>query len=305
MSTHASEPLLPRGIETSFAGIDAAFAQVGHGQRLRHPRGLTATVIVIGPRERLLEATDALEHLVGVRAILIAEGAETAPTVRVTDYAIAIDGLRGDYINNAVAALRLSSLPSLAWWRGGASASLEGLADLADRLVLDTADPQAGWNHARTLLDRAAFTDLRWTRLTRWRALMAHLMDIPEVRDAAASMTALRVDAGDAHLAHLFVAWLRSSLEWGGKLTVDVRNAPGGAPLEAVHLGNGRQGLTLRLMPGRTCIEAVASVDGRPGASQTVSLGDQGLAALINEELRIRARDVAFEKALAALDPAG
>lgn len=305
MSTPAGEPLLARGAETSFAGIDAALARVGHGRRRHQPWGLTATVIVVGPRERLVEAADALEHLVGMRAILIAEGAETAPTIRVTDHAIAIDGLRGDYINNAVAALRLSSLPSLVWWRGGTPESLEGLAQLADRLVLDTADPQAVWDRARTLFDRAAFTDLRWTWLTRWRALMAHLLDIPEVRDAASSLTALRVDAGDTHMARLFSAWLRSSLEWGGKLATDLRNVPGGAPLEAVRLGDESQGLTLRLMPGRTCVEAVASVQGHPGASQTISLGDQGLAALLNEELRIRVRDMAFEKALGALHSAG
>jgi hypothetical protein len=58
-------------------------------------------------------------------------------------------------------------------------------------------------------------------------------------------------------------------------------------------------------MPGRTCVEAVASVEGHPGASQTISLGDQGLAALLNEELRIRVRDMAFEKALGALHSAG
>jgi hypothetical protein len=32
-----------------------------------------------------------------------------------------------------------------------------------------------------------------------------------------------------------------------------------------------------------------------------VSLGDQGLAALIGEELRIRSRDLAFERAIAAI----
>jgi len=32
-----------------------------------------------------------------------------------------------------------------------------------------------------------------------------------------------------------------------------------------------------------------------------VSLGNQGLAALIGEELRIRSRDLAFERAVAAV----
>jgi hypothetical protein len=44
----------------------------------------------------------------------------------------------------------------------------------------------------------------------------------------------------------------------------------------------------------------VAEVSNLPLAARTVSLGDQRLAALLSEELRIRARDLAFERAVAA-----
>ena len=91
-----------------------------------------------------MAAADALEQLGeagGVRAILISEGEHTSPIARVTENAIAISGLAPRYLNNAVAALRLSSLPAVVWWRGGSVEALDGLANLADRLVLDTRRP--------------------------------------------------------------------------------------------------------------------------------------------------------------------
>jgi hypothetical protein len=47
-------------------------------------------------------------------------------------------------------------------------------------------------------------------------------------------------------------------------------------------------------------VETAARLSGVDAASRTVSLGEQRLASLIGEELRIRARDLAFERAVAA-----
>src|SRR5205807_1182465 len=82
---------------------------------------LIATVIVVGPPERLIPAAEAIEHLgdVGVRAILISEGTHAEAVARVADTVVAVAGLAPNYLNNAVAALRLSSLPAAVWWRGG------------------------------------------------------------------------------------------------------------------------------------------------------------------------------------------
>src|SRR4029079_971870 len=84
----------------------------------------------------------------GVRAILISEGTHTNPVARVTEHSIAIAGLAPRYLNNAVAALRLSSLPAAVGWRGGSVEALDDLADLADRLILDTPDPDDVWAKA-------------------------------------------------------------------------------------------------------------------------------------------------------------
>ena len=58
----------------------------------------------------------------------------------------------------------------------------------------------------------------------------------------------------------------------------------------------------LQLASSGTCVKTAAHVEGHAGASRTVALGDQTLAALIAEELRIRSRDLAFERALVAAE---
>lgn len=266
-------------------------------------RALTATVVVVGTRERLPDAAGALEGLRGVvRAILISTGAESTPPIQTTGDVTAIEGLRPEYVNNAVAALRLSSMPTLVWWRGGLPESLAGLAELADRMVLDEEDPSATWSRASTIVERTALSDLRWTRLTRWRALMAHFFDIPAVREAASAFTRLRIEGSDVHAGRLFAGWLRANLGAHEGLTVDIHRVTDAAPLERVTLGDDTQALELALLPGRTCVRTATRINGHAAASRTVSLGDQRLTALIAEELRVRSRDLTFERALAAAE---
>jgi glucose-6-phosphate dehydrogenase assembly protein OpcA len=186
------------------------------------------------------------------------------------------------------------------WWRGGTTSTLEGLAALADRLVLDAQDPTDAWAQVGTLAEKTAISDLRWTRLTRWRALMAHFFDLPDVLAAASRLRVLRVEGSDRHAGRLFAGWIASSLKWPRGQSYEFREKSGAAPIETVTLGDGSQELWLRLVLTRTCVETAARVNGVDAASRIVSLGDQGLAALIGEELRIRARDMAFERAVAA-----
>ena len=303
VSSPAHASLLPLGREVPFADIELALGRSGLDDGKRAPgRALTATIVVVGPHARLAEAAESVEQLtdVGVRAILISDGDNPAPTVRVLDHAIAIEELRPDYLNNAVAALRLSSLPTVVWWRGANPAMLDGLADLSDRLILDAEDPADVWAHVSVLSERTATSDLRWARLTRWRALMAQFFDIPEVREAVGAFTRLSIDGADLHAARLYAGWLSSSLEWTGGVAIELRAVAGPAAIERIEFGNGEQALTLRLGPSGSCIEASARVQGHAGASRVVSLGDQCLTTIIGEELRIRSHDLAFERAVAA-----
>jgi glucose-6-phosphate dehydrogenase assembly protein OpcA len=192
----------------------------------------------------------------------------------------------------------------MVWWRGEPPDVLDGLATLADRLVLDSDNPSAVWRRVSALTEHTAVSDLRWTRLTRWRTLMAHFFDIPEVRAAARRFNQLTIEGSDGDAARLYAGWLSSSLQWSGRVAFDIREVPGAAPIESIRLGAGAQELALRLAPSRTCVEASAAVAAHAGAARIVSLGDQSLAALVAEELRVRSRDLAFEHALAAVQGA-
>ena len=264
---------------------------------------LIATVIVIGRRDRVDEAAAALDEVRdrgAVRRVLISEGTETTTSPEEQDATIRIDDLSPRYVDNAVAWLRLSSLPAVVWWRGGAADALDRLAHLADRLVLDTDPADEMWAQAPALFDRTALTDLRWAALTRWRAALAHLVDLPHVRDGLASLRRLEIDAPDRPSARLFAGWLRSSLPGTAPLDVRIADAADGdrTPLTRVRLSGGAgPGLTLQVREGGTCLEA--AVDGAPGA-RMVPLGRASLASRFVEEIAVRARDSAFERALVA-----
>ena len=293
--------LLPGGKPVRFSEIESALSasrDAGGG------RSVTATVVAVGPAARLVPAAAAFAQIAdaaGVRAILISNGAESEPKVHVASYAVAIEGLLPRYLNNAVAAVRLPSLPMLVWWRGGAPGALDGLAELADRLVLDTEDPMRVWVRAAALAEQTALSDLRWTALTRWRTVLAHFFDIHEVRAAIASFDTLLVEAGDLQSARLLAGWLASRLRWGRRVTIDLRESAG-SPIQLVRLSGGGNELSLRLVADGKCIEAAVTCRDCSTASHIVPLGDQTLAGLLAEELRVRSRDVAFEQALAAME---
>jgi hypothetical protein len=296
--------LLPGGRDVPFAEIEATLARLvrdGRRRRRAPARALTATVVVVGVPERLGDAADALEQLGeagGVRAILISEGEHTAPIARVTEHAIAISGLAPRFLDNAVAALRLSSLPAVVWWRGGSVEALDDLAELADRLILDTPDPDAVWPGADALFERTALTDLRWTALTRWRAALAHLFDLPQVQRDAAALERLEIDAKDLPAARLYAGWLRTRLRWTPAVSIAIREVSSDAPtpLVRVKLTGRKLSITLEVKPQRTCLEA--AVDGADASTRVVPLGDGTLTSLIGEELGVRTRDLAFEQAL-------
>jgi hypothetical protein len=300
----ARSKLLPDGVSTTFAEIESTMARLAAGERagITVARSLastaTATVVAVGPESRLVDAAIALKPLAqagGIRAILIASGNRSTPDVSVTSSEIALEGLCPEFVDNAVAALRLPSLPSIVWWRGGEPAQTEDLARLADRLVLDVEEPAPLWGRIDTLAQKGPISDLRWTALTRWRALMAHFFDLPGVAETAPRFTSLRVSGGDGPSARLLAGWLVASLRLTqARIVVEHR---GDAAIEEVTVGGDREELRLRRLPGGACVEGHARLDARK-ASRIVSMADQSLTALMAQELRVRSRDVVFESAV-------
>ena len=267
---------------------------------VRMPRALTATVVAVCTPVRMAETAadlEALRRRSGVRTILISLGADPQPPITTDDDAITISGVVPRYLNNAVASLRLSSLPSLAWWRGDDAALLPELAELVDRLVLDSEGVHDVWPLIPRLSELTLVSDLRWTRLTRWRSLMAQLFDIPEVSQASVSFSRLRIAGSDPYTAGLFECWLAARL--GGRhFAGEITRGTAGEALESVLLSGEAGRLSLQLLPQNPCIATAVEIGGHRLAARVVPRGDQSNEALLGEELRIRARDTAFEDAV-------
>ena len=299
-----SDTLIESATSVAFAEIESALEHDCTREKDAAPaRALTATVVAVGPRDRLREVAEPLRHLGNsgaIRGILIPMGSGQESGAQVASNVVVLTGLPDNFIDNAVAALRLSSLPTVVWWRGGSTDVLANLIKLADRVVLDADPPDPAWKVAIDGFDRAAFSDVRWTRLTRWRALMAQFFDLPEVLDAAASFNHLCIEASDRAAASLFGAWMKSELQWGDKVTIEIQERDGPSAITCISLTGGNLDLHLQLAKSQTCVESAARV-GQAGTSRVVSLGDESLTALLSEELRIRSRDHAFERALSGV----
>jgi glucose-6-phosphate dehydrogenase assembly protein OpcA len=271
-------------------------------------RARVATLVAVGPPERLIEAARVLaeaDQAGSLRCVLIPTEAGVALDVDATDDLATVEGVPPEYLNNAIAALRLSSLPTVIWWRGGRPDRLDGAALLADRVVLDAEEPGPLWTRATRLFSRTAITDLRWARLTRWRGVLAHLFDVPQVRAAAASFTRLSLEGRDPAQCALLGGWLDASLGWEGRVAIERRDGGSRAGLAAVRLHGADGDVDLRLLTSGACISSEARAGGAVVASRVVSAGDQRLPALISEELRLRSRDLAFERALSRVPDLG
>src|SRR5688572_27731285 len=105
----------------------------------RSVRSETSTLVTVASGAALDEVHEAFDVLVrtsGVRPIIVRLGNHPAPELTDWHHAAVIDGIVPRYLNNAVASLRLSSLPAIGWWREPSTEGLLELADLVDRLIL-------------------------------------------------------------------------------------------------------------------------------------------------------------------------
>lgn len=269
-------------------------------------RARTATLVTVGPAARLAEAADVLASLDqagSLRHVLLSTSPGSLPSFGALPDVTALESMPPQYLNNAIAALRLSSLPTVIWWRGGEVGNFDGAASLADRMILDVEDPQPLWRRVPALAAHTAITDIRWGRLTRWRAVMARMFDLRQVRRAAGGFDRLVLSGRDRAQCSLFAGWMDASLGWGGRVRVEITGEAGRAPLSKVELRGPALAVRLELLANGVCLATDAREGDTVLASRVIAVGEPGLAAVLSEELRIRSRDLAFENALRTLVP--
>jgi len=130
-----------------------------------------------------------------------------------------------DHGDSVVVPLLLPDTPVVDWWPGSApeKPAEDPIGLMAQRRITDAS---ASKNPGRTLADRATNyapgdTDLAWTRITRWRALLAAALDQPPYEPVTRAIVS---GASDSPSTDLLAAWL------GHRLRCDVvrkKTAPG------------------------------------------------------------------------------
>jgi glucose-6-phosphate dehydrogenase assembly protein OpcA len=188
--------------------------------------------------------------------------------------------LRGEVVKHAdsvVLPLLLPDSPVAIWWASNApmDPAADPLGRLAQRRITDASAVTRGKQQAMRSLCAAyapGNTDLAWTRLTPWRALLASALDQYQTSVTSASVTAERISPS----ADLMVTWLADRL----KVKVERKNSRGPGITEVV--------LETRVGPIRITrrdgLLATISSPDRP--DRPIALKRLSVPALLAEELR-------------------
>lgn len=207
---------------------------------------------------------------------------------------LAVLRLRGQlchHVAPVVLPLLVPDAPVVVWWPGAApeNPSLDPVGMLAQRRITDSAEAARPLKFldVRRLGYRAGDTDLAWTRITPWRALIASTLDQPYEPITGAAVHAQRNNPS----AVLLAAWLQRGL---------------GVPVEThTSRGPGITGVTITTRRGDI---AINRTDGRvarmtrPGyPEREAALQRRSIEGLIAEELRRLDPDEVYGETLAAL----
>ena len=191
--------------------------------------------------------------------------------------------------------LTVADLPMIVWCRSGrllAREEFAAIAAMARKVIVDTADPASGGlRRVAELVKSGTITgDLAWTRLTRWREMLAQVFENRETLGQLKNIHRITVNFqnfGEA-MNWYMGAWILNGLReagGNGELTVGQGQA-------AVVLDGDGFHLEMRRQDGRMEIS-------RNGATHCTSLAPPTDYLLMREELGVVRRDAVFEKTVA------
>lgn len=199
-------------------------------------------------------------------------------------------GEMADHGASVVTPLLLPDSPIVAWWPGEppANVAASALGSIAHRRITDAG---ACGEPATQLRRRARHytpgdTDLAWTRVTRWRGLLAAALDTPPYEQVRAAAV---VAEPDEPSADLIAAWLAEALE------VPVQRIPSD-PGTGIH--------SVRMERADGAIELVRADEGlstlaQPGQPvRQVALATPDAAECLADELRRLDADEVYAAAL-------
>ena len=276
--------------DTSSSAIAAEFLRAR--TRAGSPAmGMVMTLVIVVGDEDAEQAMQAAreashEHPARVLGVILGDGRGSARVdARVGTGAgwtgeTALIHLHGEVVKHpesVVLPLLLPDSPVAVWWPTDAPAdpAADPLGALGQRRITDAAGAtRAPAKALHTQCERyvRGNTDLAWTRLTPWRALLTAALDQHPVKVTGASVTAERVSPS----ADLLVAWLADRL----RVDVERRTSDGPGITEAV-LETRDGPIRISRPDGRL---ATYSSPGHP--DRPIALKRRDLPELLAEELR-------------------
>jgi glucose-6-phosphate dehydrogenase assembly protein OpcA len=271
--------------------------------------GRVLTLVIVtddgAKTEEAVEAANDASREHPCRVIVVARGARKASPrldaqIRVGGDAGASEvivlrlyGELADEGASCVVPLLLPDTPVVAWWpfEGPAVPAKDPIGVLAQRRITDSA---AEKNPIKALEQRRnsytpGDTDLAWTRLTLWRAMLASALDLPPYERVLDAEVSGEVDSPSTEL---LAAWLASGLKIPVKRTKAVRG----------------EGICLVSLDRRSGGVELARPDGRIGTlvqpgqpERRVALQRRSIRDCLAEELRRLDPDEVYELALKSL----
>jgi glucose-6-phosphate dehydrogenase assembly protein OpcA len=197
----------------------------------------------------------------------------------------------GAHPASVIRPLLLPDSPVVIWWPGACPAGpvTDELSDLAVRRLTDAG---AVGRPRAALMERAKSyrpgdTDLAWTRLTRWRGLLAAALDQYPARIKGVTVESERGNPS----ADLLASWLQS------RLKVPIKTTPSDGPgITAVRMNTAAGDIAITRPDG---LLASYTVPGQP--ERLVALKRREVTDLISEELRRLDDDQVYETAVKGL----
>ncbi|MGA3016073.1 MAG: glucose-6-phosphate dehydrogenase assembly protein OpcA [Bryobacteraceae bacterium] len=202
---------------------------------------------------------------------------------------------------SVVLPLAVPDLPLILWCRSPRLAAMPEflpIAGMAQKVVLDSGpmkDPAAALKLMAALNARGVLLgDLSWTRLTRWREMLAQVFENQQYLAQLEKISDVKVERGEGYrVSALYMAmWLTDCLADAGvpDVSFGVGPAPEGVSVRVQLAGDG-----LAVELARREDRMVVTVN---GVSQCTSLSQPTDYLLMREELGIVRRDPVFERAL-------
>ncbi len=262
-------------VDATGADVEAAVASANEASR-EHP----CRVVVLAPADGngnggTLDAEIRVGHDAGSGEVVV----------------LRPSGEMAKHGDTLVIPLLLPDAPIVAWWPAAVPDNpvATGIGAMAQRRITDSKGEADAAGTLERLADAYApgDTDIAWTRLTRWRALLASaLEDVPaeEVRCAKV------VGETNSPSILLLGAWLRGALG----CSFEAQHVEGAAGLAAVVVETSRGDISITRADARN---AVFSQPKHP--DHAIALPHRGLNDCLAEELRLLDADPVYGRVLA------